>query len=149
MSFNLNTLFLVTKGLITSRNYRMIERTMYRSIVKFINFVKIIVMRFLGLGKRVQPKEFLYIPQYYDEKKERLDNMLSEADPNDEGGADAMKARIKHSLSYRPYYYDKNRTASQLRKKANIRTLIIAIILFGIILFILNHYSQDLSDFTK
>lgn len=127
----------------------MFGQTMYGSIVKFINFVKIIVMRFLGLGKRVQPKEFLYIPQFYDEKKERLENMLSEVDPNDEGGADAAKARIKHSLSYRPFYYDKNRTASQMRKKANIRTLIIAIILMVAILFILNYYSQDLSDFTK
>ena len=106
-------------------------------------------MRFLGFGRRVQPREFLYIPQHYDEKKERLENMLNEADPNDEGGAEAMKARIKHSLSYRPYYYDKNRTAATMRKKANIRTLIIMAVLVVLVLLFLNYYSQDLSDFTK
>jgi len=113
------------------------------------NFVKIIIMRILGFGRRVRPKEFLYIPQHYDEQKERLEEMLSEADPNDEGGAEAVKARIKHSLSYRPYYYDKNNTASKLRKKANIRTLIISFILIGVFFYFLSLYAQDLNDFVK
>ena len=113
------------------------------------NFVKIIVMRLLGFGSRVKPNKFLYIPQHYDEKQERLDALLDEADASDEGGVASAKARIKHSLSYRPYYYDKHSTAKSSRKKANIRTLIIIFCLILLFFFFLQLYSEDLTNYVK
>ena len=106
-------------------------------------------MRIFGFGMREKPKVFTYVPQFYDERKERLESMLEDANAVDEAGAEAMKTRIKHSLAYRPYYYDKTNTVGKARKKANIRTTVIAFILIIIVFYIAATYSPEITEFSK
>lgn len=106
-------------------------------------------MRFFGLGKRATPQGFKYIPQFYDERKERLNNMMAENNASDEQSLEAMKARIKLSYSSRPYYYDKNNTASKLRRKSNIRVLIIIAIILFLIVFGLGSVGTSLQEMLK
>lgn len=94
-------------------------------------------MGLIGLGKRPRPKEFTYVPQYYDERKERLDNLMRDFDADSEDSVEAMKARIKMGYSSRPYYYDKENTGSKLRKKSNMRVLLImAVLIISAVLYL-------------
>ena len=106
-------------------------------------------MGLIGYGRKERPKEFLYIPRYYDEGKERLDNLMKEFDADSEESAEAMKARIKMGYSSRPYYYDKLNTASKIRRKSNIRTLIIIFILLAITVFYLSKYGSTIQELVK
>ena len=94
-------------------------------------------MRLFGSSRRVQPKTFTYVPQYYDEKKERLENLLKDANAEDEESTAAMKARIKMGFTSRPYYYDKQNSASKIRRQSNIRVLLIfAILLIAAVIYL-------------
>lgn len=106
-------------------------------------------MRLFGSPRGVKPREFNYIPQYYDERKERLEDLLKEADPNDEESTKAMKARIKMGFSSRPYYYDKLNTASKVRRKSNIRTLIIVLILLVVVVVYLSNNFESIQGLTQ
>jgi hypothetical protein len=106
-------------------------------------------MRFFGLGKRSQPQGFNYIPQHYDEQKERLDNLMQDYDETDEESLNAMKARIKMGFSSRPYYYDKNNTASKIRRKSNIRISIIIAVLLLFVLYVLGNFGDLLHEMVK
>lgn len=106
-------------------------------------------MGLLGFGKRSRPQGFKYIPQFYDEKKERLDNLMNDYDATDEKSLEAMKARIKMGYSSRPYYYDKNNTASKIRRKSNIRIFIIIAVLLLFVLYVLGNFGSLLQEMVK
>ncbi len=106
-------------------------------------------MRFLGLGKRARPQGFTYIPQFYDEQKERLENLMSEYNATDDESLEAMKARIKMGYSSRPYYYDKANTASKIRRKSNIRVSIIVAIMLIFVLYVLGNFGTFIQEMVK
>lgn len=95
-------------------------------------------MGFLSFKQKAKPKTFTYVPQYYDERQERLDKLMKDFDADDEDSIEAMKARIKMGYDKTAVVYDKAQMGKRLRRKSNIRVLlIIAVLLFGI-LYILN-----------
>jgi hypothetical protein len=106
-------------------------------------------MRFLGLGRRTGTQGFNYIPQFYDEKKEKLENFMKDYDTTDDESLEAMKARIKMGYTSRPYYYDKNNTASKIRRKSNIRILIIIAVLLLLVIFGLGSFGHILQEMLK
>lgn len=106
-------------------------------------------MGLLGFGKRSRPQGFNYVPRFYDEKKERLDNLMNDYDATDEQSLEAMKARIKMGYSSRPYYYDKNNTASKIRRKSNIRIFIIIAALLILVLYVLGNFGSLLQEMVK
>ena len=103
-------------------------------------------MRLFGSLRRVKPKTFTYIPQFYDERKERLDNLIADADSDQPKDTRAIKARIQMGFSSRPYYYDKTNSASKLRRKSNIRTLGIFLVLLLIALIYLGNNSKAILE---
>lgn len=105
-------------------------------------------MKLFGSSRHVLPKQFNYIPQYYDERKERLDNLLEES-KDEEANIAAMKARVKMSYSSRPYYYDKNQSVSKARKKSNIRILMIFLVLILLAVMGLGKYSSVIFELAK
>lgn len=106
-------------------------------------------MRFLGAGKRSQPQGFNYIPQFYDEQKERLENMMQDHDTSDDESMKAMKARIKLGFTSRPYYYDKDNTASKIRRKSNIRVFLIIAVLLILVVFGIGNFGSILQEMVK
>jgi len=106
-------------------------------------------MRFFGMGKRSRPQGYNYIPQFYDEQKERLENMMKDHDASDDDAMKAMKARIKLGYSSRPYYYDKDNTASKIRRKSNIRVFIIIAVLLILVVFGIGNFGSILQEMVK
>lgn len=92
-------------------------------------------MGFFNLTKRVQPKEFTYIPMHYDEEEEKRRELFGDYD-YDENDIDAAKVRIQRGFKRGSYYYEKP-NASKLRRKSNIMTLGIALFLVFAILFVI------------
>lgn len=102
-----------------------------------------------GFGRTAKPKTFTYIPQYYDERKERLDNLMRDFDADSEESTEAMKARIKMSYTSRPYYYDKTNTASKLRRKSNFRVFVIIAVLLILAIVYLGKFGTPIQDLVK
>ncbi len=110
-------------------------------------FEKSVEMRIFG--RREKPTGFNYIPQFYDERKEKLDNLMKDYNTTDEASMEAMKARIKMGYSSRPYYYDKNNTGSKLRRKSNMRVMLIIAILLILLITALTNFGTILQEIAK
>ncbi len=82
-----------------------------------------------GFGKRPKHKKFAYIPRFYDEDKERLEERLSQhkGDINDK---DKVKARISSGLR-QGYVGDQSYRQANV-KKSNLRILYIFVFLIFI-----------------
>ncbi len=79
-----------------------------------------------GFGKRPKHKKFGYIPRFYDEEKERLEQVVNrhKGDKND---ADKAKQRISAGLRQR--YTGDDAYRKQHVKKSNFRILYVLVIL--------------------
>jgi hypothetical protein len=56
-------------------------------------------MALFGFGKRIKPKEFGFMPRYYDKDKEDLQARLAKYD-REVDNAELMKARIRSRFKY-------------------------------------------------
>ena len=99
-------------------------------------------MGFLS-GNRPKPKPFGFIPRYYDEQKEELENRLKAMDNPDD--ISATKDRIKSGLRA-TYRGDAGYKKSQT-KKANMRLIYIIATLFLISYLILR--SNAITNFME
>jgi len=79
-----------------------------------------------GFGKRPKHKKFAYIPRFYDEDKERLEERLSQhqGDLSDE-----VKVKQRISMGLRQGYVGDASYRKSHVKKSNLRILYILIIL--------------------
>lgn len=80
-----------------------------------------------GFGKRPKPRRFDYIPRYYDEAKEELQNRLDKYDESI-SKEEMAKHRIRSGLRNK-YYADPAYRKGQVNK-SNLRLVYIIIILF-------------------
>ncbi|NNE16787.1 MAG: hypothetical protein HKN51_17525, partial [Saprospiraceae bacterium] len=80
----------------------------------------------IGFGKRVKPRQFDYMPRYYDEAKDKLDSQVSKyhGDVSDE---DKIKERIKSGM--RQKFYGDADFRRQQTNKSNLRLVYIIIVL--------------------
>ncbi len=72
--------------------------------------------------------KFLYVPRFYDERKEELDDIVAQNQPNEQPDADKIKERILRKMRNR--YYGNSKFA----KKAKVRS---RVMVFGIAVFLL------------
>lgn len=87
-----------------------------------------------GFGKRPKHRQFGYIPRFYDEEKEALENTLNQYKGN-LSDADKVKQRISSGLRQR--YVGDDSYRRQNVKKSNLRILYIVVILMFISYMIL------------
>ena len=83
----------------------------------------------IGFGNRAKPKEFGFIPRYYDPVKEELEERIKKfKQPTDEvENVENTKDRIKAGLRMK-HYGDPNFRSSQVRQ-SNIRLVYIILVL--------------------
>jgi hypothetical protein len=83
----------------------------------------------LGFGNRAKPKEFGFIPRYYDPVKEELEERINKfKEPsNEKEGIENTKDRIKAGLRMK-HYGDPNYRSNQVRQ-SNIRLVYIILVL--------------------
>ena len=79
-----------------------------------------------GFGKRPTPRRFEYLPRYYDEAKEELENRIGAYDEK-EGEEMLSKHRIRMGL--RNKYYGNPELRSSETRKSNVRLIYIILIL--------------------
>lgn len=79
-----------------------------------------------GFGKRPKHKKFGYIPRFYDEEKERLQQTV-DRHQGDTSDADKVKERISAGLRHR-YTGDEAYKKSHV-KKSNLRIVYVLVIL--------------------
>ena len=96
-------------------------------------------------GKKFKNRTFEYIPRFYDQEKEDLERRLGTSpDSND---PNSVKLRIRSGLK-RKQKVD-SRVASQARKAANVRLLVIIGAIVLLTLLILTKYLPDLMQMTE
>ena len=94
---------------------------------------KLIKMALFNLNSRVRPKTFTYIPQYYDEEKERFEETMGEeVDYND---PNVVKGRISRGIKRGSYSYERGKTTAY-RRKSNMLAFGIGILLVVLIIFV-------------
>jgi hypothetical protein len=81
-----------------------------------------------SIFKTPENTRFLYIPRFYDERKEELDDIVAQNQPDEQPDADKIKERILRKMRNR--YYGR----SQFAKKAIVRS---RVMVFGIAVFLL------------
>lgn len=96
-------------------------------------------MALFSFGKRNKPREFGFVPRYYDKDKEDLQARLARYD-READNAELMKARIKSGFKYNSRGdHNTYRTAS---RKSNVRLLLIIGTLVLVSLYILQSDSM-------
>ena len=98
-------------------------------------------MALFGFGKRMKNRSFDYIPRYYDEEKERLEQRLGTNKSND---PNAVKQRIRSGFKQK--YRVDSRVTSSANKASNMRLLVIVVLLIGITLIMLLKYVPALAE---
>ncbi len=95
------------------------------------------MLRF-GFGNRFKPRQFEYIPRYYDPVKEDLKQRLSQYEEKEgaEKDPELLKERIRTGLRMRYRADAQYRSAEE--KKSTIRLLVIIVLLFIIAYMILH-----------
>lgn len=88
-----------------------------------------------GFGKKPKHRKFDYLPRYYDEDKERLEQTLNSY-KGEARNEQKVKARISSGLRQRYRGNDEYRRSSN--KKSNLRIVYILIVLFFISYMILS-----------
>ncbi|GLR17911.1 hypothetical protein [Portibacter lacus] len=81
-----------------------------------------------------KPKQFNFKPRHYDERKERIDEIISRNKEEAISDPDAMKSRIKHGFQTRGSV-DRS-YESNIRKRSN-RTLLITMVVLVLLSFLL------------
>ena len=87
-----------------------------------------------GFGKRPKPRRFDYIPRFYDEAKEELEERMKKYK-----GDMSEEEKVKHRISsgLRNKYYGDPAYRSRQVKKSNLRLVYIILILFFVTYLIL------------
>ncbi|NNE27366.1 MAG: hypothetical protein HKN09_11030 [Saprospiraceae bacterium] len=87
-----------------------------------------------GFGKRPKPRRFDYIPRFYDEAKEELEDRIKSY-----SGELSEEDKAKHRISsgLRNKYYGDPKYRSRQVNKSNLRLVYIIIILFFVTYLIL------------
>lgn len=98
-------------------------------------------MALFGLGKRFRNRSFEYIPRYYDEQKEHLEQRLGTQQSDD---PNAVKLRIRNGFQ-KKYRVD-SRVSSSANKASNIRLLVIVILLILITVILLLNFVPTLVE---
>lgn len=89
-----------------------------------------------GFGSRVKPRKFDYLPRFYDEQKEELENRLKKFEGNE---SDQVKDRIRSGLRQR--YLNDPEYRSKTVKKSNFRLIYVILILILITYLIMRSNS--------
>jgi hypothetical protein len=79
--------------------------------------------------KTPKPNQFTYHPRFYDEKKEAFQERLQEARKKKGDDPEAMKARIRNSLSRRSGYLSDKSYRSRHVMRSNLLLLVIIVAL--------------------
>lgn len=91
-----------------------------------------------------KPKQFNFKPRHYDERKEKIDEILARNKAENISNPDAMKSRIKAGFQSRGAI--DRRYESNARRKSN-RTLLVTMVVLVLISFLL--LSTFLPDILK
>lgn len=92
-------------------------------------------MAFFTFGKRVKPKKFDYIPMHYDAAKEELESRMADYGQSEISDTELAKARIKSGIRMKARGNKEAQRAGN--KEANIRLLIIVMLLVGVSIYFL------------
>jgi hypothetical protein len=76
---------------------------------------------------------FQYIPRFYDERKEELENFHNQYD--EEQDPEVVKARVLRKMRSR--YYSRGKYAKKAIRKSRITVIMIALVLLALSIFIL------------
>ena len=87
-----------------------------------------------GFGKRLKPRQFDYIPRFYDEQKEDLEKRISKFE-GETSSEEKVKARIKAGM--RQNFHGNATFRSQQTRQSNLRLVYIIGILCLITYFVL------------
>jgi len=97
-----------------------------------------------GFGKRISPRQFDYLPRFYDEAKEKRESMVSQYD-KEATSQEQIKSRIRTGMRHK-YNGDAGFRAQQTRN-SNLRLVYIIAILCVVTYFVLK--SDKISRFLE
>ena len=89
-----------------------------------------------------KPKQFNFKPRYYDEKKEKLQEIIDRHKDEARIDPDAMKSRISYGIQNRGRV-DKSYESS-IRSKSNRRLLIVLVVLVLLSFLLLSKFSPEI-----
>ena len=101
-------------------------------------------MAIFSFFRSQKPKQFNFKPRYYDERKEKIDEIIERNKSENVSDAEAMKSRIKAGFKTRGII-DRN-FESDARRKSN-RTLFITMVVLILLTYLL--LSNFLPDIIK
>nr|MBS0038295.1 hypothetical protein [Saprospiraceae bacterium] len=96
-----------------------------------------------SLFKTQSHLKFQYLPRFYDERKEDLDDVVAQHNPDEEIDAERIKSRVLRRMRSRYY------SQSPYAKKAMLRSRILVFILAGLLMVIailILGYFPELTD---
>lgn len=82
--------------------------------------------------------KFLYVPRFYDERKEELDDIVAENQPNENPDAEKIKQRMLRKMRNR--YYGRSKFAKKAMARSRKMVFGIAVFLLLISLLILGGF---------
>ena len=103
-------------------------------------------MAFFGLFKRTKHRSFDYIPRYYDQDKEDLEQRLSKYDPDKKDNTELVKSRIRSGFRSRQRIESKYRKTA-VRRSNTILIATIFILLLLTYIFITKYLPKILEAF--
>lgn len=93
-----------------------------------------------SLFKTRNPLKFQYVPRFYDERKEELDDVVAQHNPEGEVDADRIKSRVLRRM--RAGYYSQSSLAKKAKRKSGLMVLFIAGILLVISILVIGYFPQ-------
>ena len=102
-------------------------------------------IRFMKVNKH---KRFDYTPRYYDERKERLDKLVKKHQKETELNTDRTehRERLKQRIADN---WENNAASVSASRAANLRLIIILVVLLAAVYFILDYVDIFANDVTK
>ncbi len=95
-----------------------------------------------------KPKQYNFIPRYYNEEKEYLQNRLDQVKKSTESNdPEAIKLRI--SRGFKQKFRQDQKFRKQQRKKSNLRLVITIVVLFFISYLLLLKYFPHIENYLK
>lgn len=93
-----------------------------------------------SLFKPPKNSSFKYVPRFYDERKEELEEAVNQYEDNKQMNVEAIKMRVLRKMRSR--YYGKSQYAKKALRRSRLMVFLIAILLLGLSVLVLGYFPE-------